>query len=120
MTDRRATTRWLPLLFLLILCGGTNPLVGHLRRKCAFSYILANGYRQSRSTLATWKQKKAYIKRFNNWIHVSGPSVETMRMQSYRSNATGLGTDYSPAGIEEAKTEYELFKSIRGIFNRSP
>jgi len=106
------------LLLILLLsgcCGRSSQLQGDLQmRSYRHALTLASSCRQSR-TLSTWKQKKAHRKDYNTWVHVGKPTVSsnlTLESSSYNY----AERDRTVAVIDQVKIEFELLRSIRGIF----
>lgn len=74
-------------------------------------------------TLSTWKQKKAHRKEYNAWVHVDGePSVfPDLQLTYYYSNnrlteSDSAAVECSTAVVDQVRVEYELLRSIRGMF----
>jgi len=77
-------------------------------------------------TLSTWKQKKAHRKEYNAWVHVDRePFVfPDLQLTYYYNNSKRLtesdsaatAVERSTAAVDQVKVEYELLRSIRGMF----
>jgi len=78
-------------------------------------------------TLSTWKQKKAHRKEYNAWVHVDRePFVFPDLQLTYyynnkskrltESDSAATAVERSTAVVDQVKVEYELFRSIRGMF----
>jgi 5'(3')-deoxyribonucleotidase len=78
-------------------------------------------------TLSTWKQKKAHRKEYNAWVHVDRePFVFPDLQLTYyynnnskrltESDSAATAVERSTAAVDQVKVEYELLRSIRGMF----
>lgn len=82
-------------------------------------------------TLSTWKQKKAHRKEYNSWVHVDRepfvfPGLQLTYYYSNNSNSNSnrltesnsaaTAVERSTAVVDQVKVEYELLRSIRGMF----
>ncbi len=77
-------------------------------------------------TLSTWNQKKAHRKEYNTWVHVDREPFVFPDLQLtyyyYNSNrltesdSAATAVERSTAVVDQVKVEYELLRSIRGMF----
>ena len=98
----------------------------------SYSHALAAAVARSCTTptLSTWKQKKAHRKEYNAWV-VHGADDESsvypdlQRTSFYYSSSNNSNSSDSSirltesstaAVVDQVRVEYELFRSIRGIF----
>lgn len=85
-------------------------------------------------TLSTWKQKKAHRKEYNAWVHVdrepfvfpdlqltyySSSSNNNKSKRQTESDSAATAVERSTAVVDQVKVEYELLRSIRGMFKGS-